>query len=65
MVFKRKERGMELLEIKDVLPILKCNANTFRTWINRKQLPDGLILEIGNTKRIRKNVLEKWVNGEI
>ena len=56
---------MELLEIKDVLPILKCNANTFRTWINRKKLPDGLILEIGNTKRIRKNVLEKWIMGEI
>ena len=56
---------MELLEIKDVLPILKCNANTFRTWIQRKQLPENLILEIGNTKRIRKNVLEKWINGEL
>ena len=57
--------NMELLEIKDVLPILKCNANTFRTWMQRGMLPQGLILEIGNTKRIRKNVLEKWINGEI
>lgn len=55
---------MELLEIKDVLPILKCNENTFRTWMQRKQLPENLIIEIGHTKRIRKNVLEKWVNGE-
>lgn len=61
----RKEIKMELLEIKDVLPILKCNANTFRTWLQRGQLPEGLILSIGNTKRVRKNVLEKWVNGEL
>lgn len=56
---------MELLEIKDVLPILKCNANTFRTWIKRGLLPKGLILEIGNTQRIRKAVLDKWLAGEI
>ena len=56
---------MELLEIKDVLPILKCNENTFRTWINRNQLPDKLVISIGNTKRIRKSVLDKWLNGEI
>ena len=55
---------MELLEIKDALAILKCNEHTFRTWIRRGLLPQGLILEIGNTNRIRKNVLEKWVNGE-
>ena len=56
---------MELLEIKDVLPILKCNEHTFRSWLQRGHLPESLVLEIGNTKRIRKNVLEKWVNGEI
>lgn len=56
---------MELLEIKDVLPILNCNENTFRTWMKRGLLPDGLILKIGNTKRIRKNILEKWVNNEL
>jgi len=56
---------MELLEIKDVLPILKCNENTFRTWMKRGLLPDGLVLKIGNTQRIRKNVLEKWLSGEI
>lgn len=56
---------MELLEIKEVLPILKCNANTFRTWIKRGLLPDGLILEIGNTQRIRKKIFEKWINGEL
>lgn len=56
---------MELLEIKDVLPILKCNQNTFRTWIKRGLLPQGLILTIGNTQRIRKAVLDKWLAGEI
>lgn len=56
---------MELLEINDVLPILKCNANTFRSWMQRGKLPKGLVLEIGNTKRIRKAILEKWINGEL
>jgi hypothetical protein len=56
---------MELLEISEVLPILKCNANTFRSWMQRGKLPKGLVLEIGNTKRIRKAILEKWINGEL
>lgn len=60
-----RTEDMELLEIKDVLPILKCNANTFRTWIKRGQLPEGLVLKIGNTQRIRKTVLLKWISGEL
>ena len=56
---------MELLEIKDVLSILKCNENTFRTWLKRGLLPEGLVLKIGNTQRIRKNILEKWIAGEV
>lgn len=54
-----------LLEIKDVLPILGCNINTFYSWIRRGKLPRGLILEIGTTKRIRRAILDKWINGEI
>ena len=56
---------MELLEISEVLPILKCNENTFRSWMQRGKLPKGLVLEIGNTKRIRKAILEKWLVGEL
>lgn len=56
---------MELLEIKEVLPILKCNENTFRTWMKRGLLPEGLILKIGTTQRVRKSVLDKWISGEI
>lgn len=55
----------ELLEIKDVLLLFKCNENTFRTWITKKQLPEKLIVEIGNTKRIRSAILEKYLNGEL
>lgn len=56
---------MELLEINEAIKILKCNAQTFRTWLRRGLLPDNLIFEIGKTKRVRKNILEKWVNGEL
>lgn len=55
----------QLLEIKDVLPILKVNNNTFRSWMRRNQLPQGLVLEIGNTKRIRKIILDKWLAGDV
>ncbi len=54
-----------LLEIKEVLPILKCSENTLRTWIKRGQVPNGLIMKIGRTLRIRASVLEKWVNGDL
>lgn len=56
---------MELLEVKDVLPYFNVGEETFRTWIKRKKLPDNLVLKIGNTTRIRKVVLEKYLNGEI
>ena len=56
---------MSLLEVKDVLPILNCNENTFRTWVKRNKLPKGLVIRIGNTQRIRRTVLEQWLRGEI
>jgi excisionase family DNA binding protein len=56
---------MELLEVKDVLPYFGVTEETFRTWIKRKKLPENLILKIGNTIRVRKAVLDKYLNGEI
>lgn len=55
----------KLLDIKDVLPIIGCTEKTFRTWLRRGQLPKGLILEIGTTKKVRPVILEKWINGEV
>ena len=56
---------MELLEINDVLPILKCNEQTFRSWLDRGNLPKDLVLRIGRTIRIRKAILDKWLCGEL
>ena len=56
---------MELLDVKDVLEIFKVNKDTFYTWIKRGKLPEGLILKIGNTTKIRKFVLDKWLMGEV
>lgn len=56
---------MELLDISEAIKILKCNSQTFRTWVRRGLVPDNLIFAIGKTKRIRKSVLEKWINGDL
>ena len=57
---------MELLLIKDAASILGVKESTFRTWINRKQIPDSCIFRIGNTVRIKKTKFSNWVeNGSI
>lgn len=57
---------MELLSIKDTASILGVKESTFRTWLNRGQIPDNIIFRIGNTVRIIKPKFENWVvNGGI
>ena len=58
---------MKLLDVKDVLAIFNVGEKTFRTWIARKQVPlqDKMIVKMGNTTKIRKVVLEKWLAGDI
>lgn len=57
---------MELLSIKDAASVLCVKESTFRTWINRKQIPDSVIFRIGNTVRIIKSKFFNWVeNGGI
>jgi excisionase family DNA binding protein len=57
---------MELLSIKDAASILCVKESTFRTWINRKQIPNSVIFRIGNTVRIIKPMFENWImNGSL
>lgn len=58
---------MELLDVKDVLGIFGVNKDTFYTWIRRHKVPmqDKMIVKIGNTTKIRKYVLDKWLMGEL
>lgn len=54
-----------LLEIKEVLPLFNVKEDTFRKWINRKLLPEKLIQRIGNTLRIRRNILISYLEGNL
>ena len=57
---------MELLSIKESAEILSVKESTFRTWINRKQIPDSVVFRIGNTVRIIKPKFESWIeNGSL
>lgn len=56
---------MEFLTVEEALPYFKVKAQTFFTWIRRGKLPEGLVVKIGATVRVRKNILEKFLNGEI
>ena len=53
---------MELLSIKETAEILGAKESTVRTWINRKQIPQVVVFRIGNTIRIKKDKLERWVS---
>lgn len=53
------------LTVSDVLPFFGVNEHTFRTWEKRKQLPERLVERIGHTLRIRRNILELYLNGEL
>ena len=57
---------MDLLSIKESADLMRVKESTFRTWINRKQIPESLVFRIGNTVRIIKPKFENWVlNGGI
>lgn len=53
------------LTISEVLPFFGVKEDTFRTWEKRKQLPERLVERIGHTIRIRRNILEQYLNGEL
>ena len=55
---------MEFLTVEETLPYFKVKSQTFFTWIRRNKLPEGLVVKIGATVRIRKSVLEKYLKGE-
>ena len=52
---------MELLSIKESAELIRVKESTFRTWINRGQIPDYVVFRIGNTVRIRKAKFEDWI----
>jgi excisionase family DNA binding protein len=53
---------LQLLTIRQVSELLAAKESTVRTWINRKQFPDDVIVRIGNTVRFRRSKLEEWLN---
>ncbi len=53
------------LTVKETLPFFEVTEDTFRTWEKRKQLPEKLVERIGHTIRIRRNILQQYLNGEL
>lgn len=53
---------MELLLIKDAAQLLQVKESTFRTWVNRGQIPTSVVFRCGNTVRIRKDKFIEWIN---
>ena len=55
---------MELLSVKESADLLGVKESTFRTWLNRKQIPEGVVFRIGNTVRIKKAKFESWIEDD-
>lgn len=56
--------SLQLLTIKDAANLLQVKERTFRTWMQRGQIPESIIFGIGANKRIRLKKFEEWVNGD-
>lgn len=54
----------KLIDITEAAKYMSVKPTTFRKWVQRNQLPQELIVRIGNTIRIRSNVLNKIITGE-
>ena len=54
--------NLQLLTIRQVSELLAVKESTIRTWINRKQFPDNVIVRLGNTVRFRESALGEWLN---
>lgn len=55
----------KLVSIEEAAQIFGVKVVTFRKWLYRNKLPKGTALKIGNTIRIRTNVLAQLINGEV
>ena len=53
---------LQLLTTRQVSELLAVKESTIRTWINRKQFPDNVIVRLGNTVRFRESALGEWLN---
>lgn len=53
---------MELMTIQDAAKLFMVKESTFRTWINRKKIPESVYKKIGETIRIKKAPFLEFIN---
>lgn len=54
-----------LISVEDAAKYFDVKVATFRKWLQRNKLPKGMVLKIGNTMRVRSEVLNKFISGEL
>lgn len=62
----------EIITIKELIDCLKfyfkeknINENTVRSWIRRKKIPQSIQFKICGTVRFKRDVLERFLSGEL
>lgn len=51
-----------LITVDEAARIFKVKSSTFRTWINRKQLPENIFKKVGCTIRIKTKQFDEFIN---
>lgn len=54
---------IQLISVKEAADALKIKESTFRTWLQRGEIPKEIIFSIGKNIRVRTKKFEDWVNG--
>lgn len=52
----------ELMTVQEAAALYRVKVSTFRTWINRKQIPESVYKKIGETIRIKKPQFLEFIN---
>lgn len=53
--------SLELLTDIEVSKLFKVERSTVNTWVNRGEIPKGIVVKIAGTKRFIKEKLENWI----
>ena len=54
-----------LINVSEALPFFDITDKTFRLWIEKDYFPTNMIIRNGNTIKIRTNILEKYLLGDL
>lgn len=61
ITLRSKMKNLELISVTDIASILKVSTKTVYNHIDKGQIPQSLIIRLGNQIRMKQQDLEKYI----